>query len=261
VSLKHINVQNVAKLKQLLSERHKGQDLETALEQATERIVELERDLSSMQDGKAGEAATTELDEMRNKISQLLDELDKANEETALVEKQLEKKTEECADFETLWVAAKAELETERDEHARTVSAIRREVEEKSLLVDTLKNDLASASESAGAVEELEQLRDAAGEYETQILELISQVAQLRSENEEKSNKITEISSQLDVTQTEADEAARRLDGVHGRIDEAREALQAAIRSSLEAKKEAMLWRTKYVTDMKLATEKLRSAN
>ena len=307
-SLKSINSQNVSKLKQLLHDKTRAKDLEAQLEEATNRIAQLERELDKRDEAARDDASmTSELEEMKSKISDLTGQLEvekavsnqlvameaelvSKSDKIASLEQTISKQADECADMENLWISARAEAlqlagvaaelasaedelaearsalaernkeaESELREHVKTVANLERKLEENSLLIETLRNDLATASEASGTQEELDKLRETSGEYEAQILELINQVAVLRNENEEKAKKVTEISTQLDSAQREADEASRRLDTVHSRIDEAREALQGAIRASLEAKKEAHYWRNKYVTDLKLASERIKT--
>jgi chromosome segregation ATPase len=222
---------------------------ELELSARNERILELERMLIEKGD---------EMVKMNETSHEVNEEMDRTNAENDVLRLKISEFENELTETRKKLQETVNEKEKISGSNSGLVSAIsklERDIGEKSILIDTLRNDLAIASESS--TDDSDKLRDSLGECEEQILDLINQVATLRNENNSLKQTTDETVRELVQTRKDADEAAKRVEMVTEKISHASEALNTAVQSALVAKKEVMFWKRKYTNDVKAITERM----
>jgi chromosome segregation ATPase len=277
-SLKKINKENLVKLRNLLAEKtqpdEQPEDLLKELE-ATRAELEIAQQLVVQMGGleQELEARNERIQELERTIIQAGTEIDRIQAAAKQSEEEMARTAAEndvlrmrMGELETEIVQIKGELDVHEADKRReaeiqaglvsSVAKLEREVHEKSVLIDTLRNDLATASECNSG--EVEKLRESVGEYEEQILQLINQVAELKNEKKDAHEQAENSTKELIQARKDADEASRRLEAVMPKIDEIQRALAKAVQTALEARKECWAWKTKYETDLGIANERLK---
>ncbi|TEB19865.1 hypothetical protein C9890_0148 [Perkinsus sp. BL_2016] len=266
-SLKKINRENVIKLRELLTspkcgvsteevERLKS-DLEIA-NQLVAQISGLESELAARNDRireleNVIARASAEIERIQGTATFAEEETDRTSAENDVLRMRIGELESEIiqlrGDLDVAAVDQKSQKRREA-ELVVTISKLERENEQNEVLIATLRNDVASAAST-----ESEKL----GEYEDQILDLISQVAGLKNENAALKQSADENLKELLQARCDADEAARRLESITPRITEAHSALSKAVQAALDAKKEALVWKDKYETDIRLSSQRLKT--
>jgi chromosome segregation ATPase len=135
------------------------------------------------------------------------------------------------------------------------ISKMERESEQKDVLIDTLRNDIAAASERGG--EEEDNLKESIADCEDQILDLVNQLAVSKNDFATLKQSFDDTVRDLIQTRKEADEAARRVEMIAQKISQANDALSTAVQSAMSAKKEALFWKQKYASDIRAVTERI----
>jgi chromosome segregation ATPase len=273
-SLKKINKENLIKLRDALVDKHSRVD-----EKELERLrgeLEVAHQLIAQMAGLEAElvARNDRIVELEKIIASSMAEIERIEAAATQTEKDMQRTVAEnevlrmrVGEMESEIVQLRGDLDFEIDEKQKakenenrlivTVAKLEREIEQQSVLIDSLRNDLATASESSG--EEIEKLRASAGEYEDQILELISQVATLKSENGTLNENAESNMKELIQARKDADEAVRRLEQVAPKIDESHAALVKAVQTALEARKETLVWKNRYEADIRCATDRIKN--
>ena len=259
-SLKKINRENVAKLKQLLTsapKRNNDDDEIRRLESELEIANQLVAQMSSLEAELA--ARNDRIRELEDTIATETSKIERIQADAKLLEEETDKTTAEndvlrmrIGELETEIVQLRGDLDETKNretDYITTIAKFERTNEQNNILIETLRTDIASAASKEG---------EKIAEYEDQILDLINQVAVLKNENAELRKSSDDNLREVIQARRDADEAARRLELITPKVSEAHAALSKAVQTALEARKETLVWKTKYETDLRLSSQRLK---
>jgi chromosome segregation ATPase len=259
-SLKKINRENVAKLKQLLTsapKRNNDDDEIRRLESELEIANQLVAQMSSLEAELA--ARNDRIRELEDTIATETSKIERIQADAKLLEEETDKTTAEndvlrmrIGELETEIVQLRGDLDETKNretDYITTIAKFERTKEQNNILIETLRTDIASAASKEG---------EKIAEYEDQILDLINQVAVLKNENAELRKSSDDNLREVIQARRDADEAARRLELITPKVSEAHAALSKAVQTALEARKETLVWKTKYETDLRLSSQRLK---